>query len=111
MKSLWFVIGAALLLAGALLLPTGCENESDVAGESFTIQPAHTVLWSNQTVALRAIGGIGPFQWQVSDTELGTIGGGSNDTVNYRRTALRGLNQVSVRDSRSWVATATINQR
>jgi hypothetical protein len=96
------------LCAAALL--AGC-SEDDLSGEEFRIEPASVVMDSDDTArSFTVIGGVEPLTWSVTDESLGVVSGGGR-TVTYTRTSANGVNVVKVRDSRTWEASATVNQK
>ncbi len=106
-------IGLALLavsLFGFCLL-TGCESSSSLTGSEFFIDPPIvTLASSDEAFTMTAVGGEEPMTWSVSDAALGTVTTNGRSVV-YARTALNGVNIVTVVDAKTWTATSTVTQR
>ena len=100
------------LAALAVFIPLGCEEDTDdLKGESFYISPnAVTMSAKEKTASLKAVGGLEPLTWSVSDVTLGNVSG-EGQIVNYTRTDVNGVNKVRVKDSRGWTAAAVIKQQ
>jgi ABC-type glycerol-3-phosphate transport system substrate-binding protein len=113
----------ALALAALLpLAPAGCDSDSDddLTGDEIYIKPASYTFKSadDKTVTLSVYGAKPPFQWRVSDPDMGTITGVTvntntyTGTANYTRTPnMYGINTVFVIDARQWRASSVINVR
>ncbi len=97
-------------LAAAILL-SACEDDSDIRGASFAIQPAQaTIEHDNDSLILRAVGGQPPYTWSVSDASMGTVSTNSH-AVTYWRTPVNGVNTVRVVDGQRWRAEMLVTQR
>lgn len=107
-----FRVAAILcVLTVCSVLLYGCDDDSDLSGNDFRIEPSSVTLSSTEeTVTLTVVGGLEPLTWVVATNGLGTVSG-SGRTVTYTRTELTGANHVEVRDSQTWTATAVITQR
>jgi hypothetical protein len=102
-------ITLSLLVAG-LLINTGCEDNSSLSGDEFSISPSSKTMASDdESVVLEAVGGSEPMTWSVADDSLGTVSGSGRSVV-YTRTSSSGINLVTVEDSQTWTAMATITQ-
>ncbi len=110
---LWSVCGTLLLLALG-----GCDSDDNLTGDEIYIKPASYTFRSleDKVVTLSVHGAKPPFQWRVSDANMGTISGVAADedtftgAANYTRTeSSYGVNMVIVTDSRGWQASAVMN--
>ena len=104
--------GWAVAVLAAALAFSGCEDDdSDLTGNEFRIEPGEvTMAVDDETVTLTAVGGIEPLEWTVSNEEVGTVNGEGRSVV-YAKAVDGGVNVVKVTDSRTWEASATISQR
>lgn len=110
MRLIRFVSLSLSLVVAALLLTTGCEDDSSLSGDEYSISPSSkTMSTDDESVVLEAVGGSEPMTWSVSDDSLGTVSGSGRSVV-YTRTSSSGVNIVSVEDSQTWTASATITQ-
>lgn len=108
-----WLVGAALAAAcAAISMFSACDDgDSGLTGSEYYIRPAEVTMGSDDvSVILESVGGIPPQTWSVSDATLGSITSNDSFKVVYTRTDKKGINRVTVRDSRTWEATATINQ-
>jgi hypothetical protein len=111
----------AALLAGALLLGGGCEEDPlpPDAPATFRLEPASAAinLWSRADdgpLVLELSGGSGPFTWELTDDTLGALTAGGDA---YARTAVytaasaaEGLQRIIVRDRNAWEASCQVRQ-
>ncbi len=106
------LIGAVAMaaLAAAFLAVVGCDD-SDLDGAEFRIEPQEAVLTeNNQTLVLTVVGGKEPFEWSVSDAQLGSVTSTAR-TVTYTRSGAKtGANSIRVTDDRQWTASALVRQ-
>lgn len=101
-------IGTSVILA--LIIITGCEEDGATSGDVFRIEPSEITLHSDVgSAVLHVVGGTAPYTWSVSNPALGTVTS-NGSSVTYIRTALTGVNVVSVNDSKGWSDTAHIYQ-
>jgi hypothetical protein len=106
----WLACSCLLVLGGiAVIVLSGCDESSVNAGDSFAITPSEITLYAATSgQALQVTGtGVPPYNWTVSDTNIGTISG-FGSSVTYVRVADEGVNVVTVYDGHSWSASATI---
>lgn len=98
-------------VSSLLLVICGCEDDGGTTNAEFYINPSSATLASNETtVVLQAVGGHNPLSWSVSDASKGSVSS-NGQTVTYTRVAGKyGINIVTVTDSMSWTADATISQ-
>lgn len=106
------ITGLALFAVSILgFLPGGCEKSSELTGSEFFIDPSSVTLGSaDEAFTLNVVGGEPPFTWAVSDEALGLVTSNGNSVV-YARTALNGVNILTVTDAQTWTATCTVTQR
>lgn len=101
---------AAAAMCAMMFGFTACDDDSNLSGSDFYINPSDTTMdVDDTTVMLQAVGGIAPMKWSVSDASLGTVTSNGYSVV-YTRKSVVGVNLVKVVDSRTWEATATIRQ-
>jgi len=110
-KLLAFVPALAIAVLMAIVLASCDNGDGGTTNASFYITPSSASITDPTTsVVLAAVGGHEPLVWSLSDASLGALTG-SGQTVTYIRTASKyGVNVVTVTDSMSWTATATISQ-
>jgi hypothetical protein len=98
---------------------TGCEDNSEPtdyntvpAVGQLTISPPGATLADTITFAVfTANGGVGPYNWSVSDKALGAVPDTTGNTITYTRTASAyGANLVIVTDNNGWSAQAVVQQ-
>jgi hypothetical protein len=92
------------------LLLVGCNKDQDIPADAFRVTPeSATLAKSGDSVVLQAVGGLEPFAWSLSDTNIamGTVSGNGR-TVTFTRGTASGANKVQVTDDRTWTASATI---
>ncbi len=78
--------------------------------EALYIDPGSYLIVPGTTtppLPFEAVGGTGPYSWEVSDSSLGTLSSTTGTTVEYTFNETSGENTITVTDSLSATATAT----
>jgi len=100
------VIGLAI---GSVM--TGCEG----SGDALNVYPVNSGMGTNvTTVSLSVVSStkeiVFPLEWSVSNPALGSITSTSGYSAVYTRTAVNGMNNITVRDQNWTEGKATVNQ-
>ncbi|MBM4149284.1 MAG: hypothetical protein FJ224_09590 [Lentisphaerae bacterium] len=109
MKLVAIALSSTAAIACAVFL-SSCETDGGLGTDPLRIEPSAVTLTNTAVVVFEALGGDAPYQWTVSDSTLGTIGG-TGAVVNYNSTAQKGANIVQVKDANSWTASARVDQK
>lgn len=107
------VVSLVLMLTAIAWLAVGCENGG--SGNSLTIDPANSMIGRNiAQLTLTIAGGLRdlslPVEWSVTNPELGHIEHTGGPVAVYTRTALTGLQIISVRDQYGVEGIAAVDQ-
>lgn len=86
------------------------EQTSESYGLTITASPSSTLTSTQTTCTLTAKGGTPPYKWKLSDNSLGTLTGGSSDTVVYTSSGTAGSNVATVHDANDVSCSISITQ-
>lgn len=107
------ILGVGLAVAALMvgLVFTACDDDDDTTTTgSLAISPSSITIAAGATTNLliTTSGGTSPYTWSVSDSQYGTLVASGSQAI-YSSTTQAGRNYVTVTDSLTNSATATID--
>lgn len=106
-----FGTGLAIAVAMSCLLITACDDDDDdTTSGALSISPVSITIPAgvSTNLLITTSGGTSPYTWSVSDSRYGTLVASGSQAI-YASTTLAGRNYVTVTDSLTNSATATID--